>query len=94
MDDHAFLPASAPLGPAFGPNTSNPSPSAANLSIVDGNEDFTLFNHLPLASQPGEVFYEAGTFDNFMPKVDLGVGPWDGELGDQVMADEFFLPKV
>ena len=73
-------------------------PGSQNWNFPMSNPDncgpvFSNMQHTT-ATLPAEVFYEVGTFDNFMPRSASMMEPWDIEMADENTMDIFELPKV
>lgn len=78
------------------PVSSCGGPGSQNWNFPTSNPDNCgpVFSNMQPATLPGEVFYEVGTFDNFMPRSASMMEPWDIEMADQNTMDIFELPKV
>lgn len=77
-----------------------PADPLSALAIVPPGGDFqdwrfptlnsdigSAFMNMPNVSGPGEVYYEAGTFDDFMPKGGSVTEPWDMDFTNEIMLD-------
>ena len=51
------------------------------------HENGATFVNVPNLAGPGEVYYEAGTFDDFMPGGGSVMQPWDMDIANEMMLD-------
>ena len=56
------------------------------LPTMDHENEATFVN-VPNLAGPGEVYYEAGTFDDFMPGGGSVMQPWDMDIANEMMLD-------
>ena len=91
--------------PSASSGEENPAESVSATLLVAPNSDFqdwrlptlnhdsaAAFVNMPMPSGSGDVYYEAGTFDDFMPNVGSVMEPWDMDFTDDMIMDSN-LPK-
>ena len=74
------------MEPVSAPPLVPPSGDFQDWRFPTLNSDIEFVN-MPSVSGPGEVYYEAGTFDDFMPKNGSVTEPWDMDFTNDMMLD-------